>query len=380
MGAAQTPAYSVIDTLAGLVRINSINPAYERGVSEAAVAAYMRHFFRTHGIETIEQTVFSGRPNLIAKLPGLDSSRRIVFEAHMDTAGISGMTIPAFEPEIKGGKLYGRGSCDTKAGLAAMMCAVASLSRDGQVPPCEIWVVGAADEEFSYRGVVRLCQSLQAEAAIVAEPTSLRLVIATKGCIRFRITVWGKAAHSSKPHLGVNAISQVARVISALEDDAAYLATTAHRLLGPATFNIGTIRGGTQVNVVPESCELEVDRRLLPGEEPGDVLQRYTDFIRRIPDLRAEVQPLLEDLPLETPAQSSVVRTASDILAELGLDGTPCGVPYGSDASKLSRAGVPSIVIGPGCIDQAHAAIEFVECAEVEQAFEFYRRFMLSFA
>ena len=134
------------------------------------------------------------------------------------------------------------------------------------------------------------------------------------------------------------------------------------------------------MNVVPESCEVEVDRRLLPGEEPADVLRRYTDFIREIPDLRAELQPLLEDLPLETSTQSPAVRAASGILAELGLDGTPCGVPYGSDASKLSRAGVPSIVIGPGCIDQAHAAIEFVECAEVEQAFEFYRRFMLSFA
>ena len=94
----------------------------------------MQHFFRAHEIETIEQTVFSGRPNLIAKLPGRDASRRIIFEAHMDTAGISGMTVPAFEPEIKGGKLYGRGSCDTKAGLAAMICAMASLSREGRVP------------------------------------------------------------------------------------------------------------------------------------------------------------------------------------------------------------------------------------------------------
>jgi len=140
MGAAQMATYSVIDTLAGLVRINSVNPAYERGVSEAAIAAYMQHFFRAHEIETIEQTVFSGRPNLITKLPGRDSSRRIIFEVHMDTAGISGMTIPAFEREING-KLYGRGSCDTKAGLAAMMCALASLSRDRRIPLCEIWVV-----------------------------------------------------------------------------------------------------------------------------------------------------------------------------------------------------------------------------------------------
>src|SRR5579872_5458867 len=380
MGAAQTATQTLIGTLCELVRINSVNPAYEHGASEAGVAEYMRHFFRAYGIETVLQTVFPGRPNLIAKLPGLDASRRIVFEAHMDTAGIAGMGIPAFEPEVSGGRVYGRGSCDTKAGLAAMMCALASLAQERRTPPCEIWLAGAADEEFSYRGVLCLCEELRADAAVVAEPTSLRLVVATKGCVRFRIVVHGKAAHSSKPELGVNAISQMATVISGLERHAASLAATPHALLGPRTMNIGTITGGTQVNVVPESCAIEIDRRLLPGEDTDDVLRGYADLVRAIPGVQAEVQPpLLQDLPLETPAESAVVRVASQVLAGLGLDGTPCGVPYGSDASKLSRSGVPSIVIGPGSIDQAHAAIEFVECAEVEQAFEFYRSFMLSF-
>jgi acetylornithine deacetylase/succinyl-diaminopimelate desuccinylase family protein len=380
MATAQTAKYSVIDTLCDLVRINSVNPAYEHGVPEAGIAGYMQQFFGAHGIETVEQTVLPGRPNLIAKIPGQGLSRRLVFEAHMDTAGVAGMSIQAFKPEVKGGKVYGRGACDTKAGLAAMMCAMASIVQERRTPPCEIWLVGAADEEFSYRGVVRLCEGLRADAAVVAEPTSLRLVIATKGCVRFRVVVHGKAAHSAKPHLGVNAISQMARVISALENDAASLACSRHDLLGPATFNIGTISGGTQVNVVPESCAIEIDRRLLPGEEPLDVLQGYADFISSIEGIQAEVPPpLLQDWPLQTPVESSVVRVASDVLAELGLDSTPCGVPYGSDASKLSRIGVPSVVIGPGSIDQAHAAVEFVESAEVEQAFQFYRTFMLSF-
>jgi acetylornithine deacetylase len=380
MVAAQPTSHFVIDTLADLVHINSVNPAYRDGVSEAGVAEYMRHFFHEYGIETVEQTVLTGRPNLIAKLPGRDPSRRVVFEAHMDTAGVEGMSIQAFEPEVRGGKMYGRGSCDTKAGLAGMMCAMASLVQEGHTPPCEIWVAGTADEEFSYRGVLRLCEGLRANGAIVAEPTSLRLVIATKGCVRFRMVVHGKAAHSSKPQLGVNAISQMAKVVSVLEQDAGSLADKTHPLLGPETFNIGTITGGTQVNVVPESCVIEIDHRLLPGEEPEGILQRYRDLIRNIPGVRAEVQPLLQDIPLETPTESAVVLVASEILASLGLDEKPCGVPYGSDASKLSRAGVPSIVIGPGSIDEAHGPTEFVECAEVEQAFEFYRKFMLAFA
>src|SRR5262249_40063394 len=157
----------------------------------------------------------------------------------------------------------------------------------------------------------------------------------------------------AKPELGVNAISQMARIVSALEEDAVSIATTTHPLLGAGTFNIGTITGGTQVNIVPDFCVIEVDRRLLPGDEPSNVLRHYIDLVGGIPGLRAEAQPVLEDCALETTPQSSVVSVASEVLSELGLNDTPCGVPYGSNASKLSRAAIPSIVFGPGSIDQA---------------------------
>lgn len=379
MSASLTATPPLLDTLGDLIRIKSINPAYKGGVPESGVAEYMRRFFAEHGIPSFEQPVFPGRSNIVGGLPGRNKNRRIVFEAHMDTAGVEGMRIGPFTPEVSGGKVYGRGACDTKGGLAAMMCALASLAKERLTPPCEIWVVGAVDEEFSFRGALKLCEGLQAAAAVIAEPTSLRLVTATKGCLRFRIIVHGKAAHSSKPELGVNAVSQMIPIIVALERDAASFAAEPHPLLGRKTFNIGTIHGGTQVNIVPESCAIEIDRRLLPGEEPGEVLRKYTELVRGIPGIDVEIQPLLEDLPLETPVESDVVRVASQVLAAVGLDGEPQGVPYGSDASKLSRAGVPSVVIGPGSIDQAHAAVEFVELSEVEQSFEFFRQFMLSF-
>ena len=145
----------VIATLADLVRINSVNPAYEGGVSEAGITAYIRDFFESRHIDTFEQEVFPGRPNLLARVAGRDSSRRLVLEAHTDTAGISGMQDP-FTAEIRDGNLYGRGACDTKAGLAAMMHAVASIAADGIVPRCQVLFAAAADEEFSYRGVVKL--------------------------------------------------------------------------------------------------------------------------------------------------------------------------------------------------------------------------------
>jgi acetylornithine deacetylase len=168
----------------------------------------------------------------------------------------------------------------------------------------------------------------------------------------------------------------MARLIMAREKDAEELARTAHPLLGPATFNIGVIHGGTQVNIVPDSCAIEIDRRLLPGEEPATVWDRYVSLID---GLDAMLEPMLQDLPLDTPASARVVQVAAEVLADLGLDPEPVGVPYGSDASKLARAGVPSVVFGPGSIDQAHAATEFVACDEVKQALEFYSRFLMAY-
>lgn len=376
--------HPVLETLAHLVRINSVNPAYEGGVPEIEMGAFIREFFRRRGIETWEQEVFPGRPNLIARLPGHDRHRRVILEAHTDTVSVKGMTIPPFEPRIADGRLYGRGACDTKAGLAAMMHAVGSLKEEGRTPSCEVWLAAVVDEEFSFRGVVKLCENLRAEAAIVAEPTELRAVIASKGVLRWRIVVRGRAAHSSKPHLGVNAITHAARLVLAFEQDHQKLALNSHPLLGPATCNVGVIHGGVQVNFVPDSCAIEIDRRLLPGEEPASVLAGYQRMLDEIkaahPSFDAVMEPpMLVDEALETACDSPPVRVASRLLETMGLNAEPAGVPFGSDASKLSRQGISSIIFGPGSIDRAHAAVEYVEIDQVLQAFEFYRGFLLSF-
>lgn len=376
--------HPVRETLAALVRINSVNSAYEGGPGEKEIAAEVRRFFEQRGIEVWEQEVFPHRPNVIARLPGRNAARRVILEAHMDTVSVQGMSIPPFEPRVEEGKLYGRGSCDTKAGLAAMMHAVASVHEEGIQLPCEVWLAAVVDEECTYRGVTRLCEGLTGQAALVAEPTGLRAVIASKGVLRWRIVVLGKAAHSGKPHLGVNAISHMARVILALEEDHQRLAAQVHPLLGPATVNVGVIHGGVQVNFVPDTCAIEIDRRLLPGETVPGVLAHYQGLLEALkaqhPTLDAVMEPpMLTDEALETAAESAPAQLASALLAELGRDGTPCGVPFGSDASKLSRQGIPSLIFGPGNIDQAHAAVEFVDLAEVECAVEFYRQFILRF-
>lgn len=367
-----------VEILAELVRIDSVNPAYAGGAGEAAISKWIGEFLSAWGIESFEQEVLPGRPNRIARLPGRHAARRLVFEAHTDTASVDGMAIPPFEPAIREGRLYGRGACDTKAGLAAMLHAAAALASRGEQPNAEIWIAATADEEHAYRGVLKLCEGLRAEGAVVSEPTSMRLVIATKGCLRFRLHTRGRAAHSSKPELGVNAIVQMARLIQALEEDAAGFRLRRHPLVGAPTSNVGLIRGGTQVNMVPDACWIEVDRRLIPGESLENVLRHYGQLVARI-DAGAWMETTLTDEPLQTPEGARVAAVAARLLADMGLNPAPAGVPYGSDASKLTRAGIPSIVVGPGSIDQAHAAVEWVDCAEVERAAEFYRRMMLEF-
>ena len=369
---------SVLSLLADLVRINSVNPAYDGGKPELEMVDYLKGYFKRHSIETSQHEAFPGRPNLIAKLPGKDASRRLVFEAHTDTVSVGGMTIPPFDPMISDGRLYGRGSCDTKAGLAAMAHAAASIKQDGLVPPCEIWVVAAADEEFSFGGVRRLLDDLEATAAVISEPTEMRIAVASKGVVRWRIECRGKAAHSSKPDMGVNAITGMARIIMAFEADSARLRSTTHPLLGSPTLNIGLIEGGRQVNVVPDVCAIELDRRMLPGEKISEVLAHYRSLVDSDLNVRFDI-PMLEDEALETSCETELVRAAVRVAEDLRMNSTPVGVPFGTDASKFSRAGIPSIICGPGSIDLAHGAIEYIEIEQVAQAVKFYRGLMLAF-
>ncbi|MCY2982869.1 MAG: M20 family metallopeptidase [Planctomycetota bacterium] len=377
-------------TLADLIRINSVNAFYDNGPGEAEIARYVERFFANRGIETWQQRVIDAngaieaRSNVIARLPGVDSNRRIVLEAHMDTVSVQGMTIPPFEPTVENGLMFGRGSCDTKAGLAGMMHAVAALKEQGTVPPCDVLLAAVVDEEFSFQGVTTLCKELKADAAIVAEPTDLRVAIASKGVLRWRIHAHGKSAHSSKVHLGTNAIYHMARIVLAFEQEHVALAQAPDTLLGPASCNVGKIAGGVQVNFVPDSCVIEIDRRLLPSESVAEVWKHYQNLIDRLKqqvpemDVRME-EPMLLDEAWTVDPSSAIVLASQNVLKAMGENDQPIGVPFGSDASKLGRAGIPTIIFGPGSIDQAHAAVEYIELQQVARASEFYRRCVLSF-
>ncbi len=381
----------IIATLQEVVAIPSVNPGLPGGTDgERGMADYLTRFFADAGIACEEWDALPGRPNVVATLPGRDPSRAVLFECHMDTATAEGMTIEPFEPVVKDGRVFGRGSADTKAGGVAMLHAMLRIVRSGEPPPVTVMYAGVVDEEYRMRGAAALADALSAcgtriVAAVVAEPTELRIIRAHKGIIRAVIDVHGTAAHSSKPHLGASAISAAARLITAFDEEVgAGFAALDDGITGVPTHNIGTIHGGLQVNFVPAECRMELDRRVLPSEDFAAVLDPYRRIAARVAaeheGITIEVTEDLSIEPMETRADAAIVSGA--VAAVRAVTGTASvdGEPYGTDAAKLSAAGIPSIVLGPGSIDQAHAAVEWIECAQVLQAVDVYHRIMLDAA
>jgi len=298
----------------------------------------------------------------------------------------------ALIPTIKDGTLRARGACDTKGSMAAALVALHRLSTSAIPRHAEIWLLGTVDEEYLKRGATHAVASGLTNgitAAIVGEPTSLKPVIAHKGAIRWRIRVHGKAAHTSRPENGVNAIYGMVEVIEALREKLEpRLALETHPLLTPPTFTVGTISGGIGVNIVPDTATIEIDRRSLPREDPDAILAEVDailkDVERRTPGLRIEREaPYLSERGLETEPEAPIVKLIQDAcVAVLGSKdaATPVGVPYGTDGTTLSgTAHIPTVVLGPGDIAQAHTADEWVDLRQVEQCTEIYLRIMQDF-
>ncbi|MFF0160696.1 M20 family metallopeptidase [Streptomyces sp. NPDC005263] len=357
---------AVRDLVRDLVRIPSVNPRGAPGDGgETAVARYVRDWLGRHGVRAELHEVLPGRCNVVAVVPGRDPAA-VLLESHLDTVETDGMTVPSHDGEVRDGRLYGRGACDAKGPLAAFMLAAAELARGGP-PPLTVVLAGVCDEEHAYRGVLHLLGTLAGRrvvGALVGEPTGLVPATAHKGVVRYTVRTTGRAGHSSRPEEAVNAISLMAPVIAHLA--ATRPAVAPHPLLGPATRSVTRVRGGTGPNTIPGSCEVDVDRRTLPGEAPEAVWQQDHDELTA---LGTEVDPpFTVDPALDTPSDAPVVTALCDALAAHGLPRDIQGMPFGTDASKLARAGIPSVVFGPGSVTDAHAAAESVDLAEVELA------------
>lgn len=368
--------------LRDLVALPSVNPVCRAPADQAGesrVTDYLERFFGDLGVGCQRVPAAAGRDNLVARLPGVGPT--ILFDAHQDTVSAEGMTVEPFAGRIENGRLYGRGACDVKAGMAAMLTAFVRVARERPAGAASLIFAATVDEEDGGLGVRALAESgLRADMAVAAEPTSLKIVTAHKGIVRWRLTTRGRACHSSRPDEGENAIYRMAGLLVAVEQFAEWLRTSpAHPLLGDPTLCVGRIEGGAGPNTVPDWCTIEIDRRLLPGEDVDAAVGQLTEYLKEMAglDFPFEVaEPWLRMPPLAGEGSGELIRRlGSAIDAVCGSHQTTV-VPYGTDASRWERAGVPAVVFGPGDIAQAHTADEWVDLAEVDRAAEILYRFV----
>ena len=387
-----------VATLANLVRRPSVNPM-GRDVAgpeylEGRVTEYLVQRFTAAGIPWARQTVAPGRDNVVARLEAtVAGAPTILWDAHQDTVPADGMTIEPFTPLVSDGRLYGRGACDVKGGMAAMLVALARLQAAGRPRKKTVIFSATVNEEFGFSGVkalVRLWLTPAAEqpagdaaarellggsptSAIVAEPTELDIVTQHKGAVRWRVRIHGRACHSAFPERGENAIYPAGRAILAIEALAKELLTRhPDHPCGPPTLSLGTIHGGMGVNLVPDLVVLEIDRRVVPGESPQAARD---EVIHRIaaaaPDARIEHEaPFLESPGLPEAGRQSGAEAIEKAGRATGCDSKRTAARFGTNASILAAAGVPSVVFGPGSIAQAHTADEWIDLDQVDKAAE----------
>ena len=342
---------------------------------EARMVEFIKAFLAAHHIDYQVQEVWPGRENVLARVEGGDGPS-LLLESHTDTVEIENMDIEPFTPDIHDGCVYGRGACDDKASLAAMMVGLVNAAEKGVAG--DVTFACTADEECGFGGAKRLVESgFRADGCVVGEPTELRLIIAHKGACRLKVLTHGTSAHSSEPHKGDNAIYHMAELIGALREYALELTQRPpHPLVGSPTCSVGMIHGGQMPNIVPDLCEIILDRRMIPGEEMEGVVAEVEGVIGQAAGdrFRWSTEITLGGHPLETPPDSWVVARVAQALEVVGGDAGPGGVEYGTDASCFSRAGIPGVVIGPGSIQQAHTAVEWVDIEQVRKAALIYER------
>ena len=356
----------VASLLVELVSIPSVNPSGiepdGRVTGEGRLAQFVALKLEQFGARVKVEEVLPGRPNVVAEV-GLEEGRTLLFETHLDTVPPEGEA--GFTPRRKDEFLLGRGACDAKGAFCAMMLALRALTKVLPLPG-RVILAAVADEEHSFKGVQRLIESgLKADGAVVGEPTRMKVVVGHKGTLRFKVVARGRAVHSSEPQRGENAIEKMAKFICEFAPRLRRKAEShIHPKVGGATVNIGVIRGGTRANVVPAYCEVEVERRVVPLESFDEVWEevlRVAEEASRAAGVGVEVlPPHVRDPWLLTDEREPLVLSASRALGSLGLDGRPDYVAYSTDASKLSSAGTPNIVLGPGDPKLAHSAEEGV--------------------
>lgn len=357
------------EVLRRLVAINSVNPAMEAGgPGEAEVAAYVAELLETLCLEVHVHEPVAGRPSVVGVLRGTGGGRSLMLNAHYDTVGVAAMADP-FSAEVRDGRLYGRGAYDMKGALAACIGAVKRLAEQG-APAGDVFVAAVADEEDASIGTYDLVKHYACDGAIVTEPTALDVCLAHKGFVWLEVEFTGRAAHGSRPDLGVDANLHAGRLIAELGSLAASLrAGSAHPLLGTGSLHIAQVRGGSGPSTYADRCWVQVERRTIPGETEASVVAEVQAALERVraadPTVSATLRTTLVRPPFEVGPDAEIVRAV--VASAGGVRGEAprlIGDSPWMDSAVLAAAGTETVVIGPAGAG-AHAAEEYVELDSV---------------
>ena len=367
---------NVVELLQDLVSIPSVNPQGNPGtefIGEQAMGEYVVHFLRSLGAEADLHHVEIGRPNVVASFTPDRPHAHIAFAPHLDTVSVAGMTIPPFDPAIRDGKLFGRGSTDTKGPMAAALWALRDWARSPARAKSRIqWTfLGLMGEEAGNDGAHAVAnKGFQSDLTLVLEPTQLGVVTAHKGALWLEVATHGVACHGSTPEHGRNAIYAMRHVLETIEQKIIPgLARHAHAKLGPPTINVGTISGGSKINIVPDKCRIEIDCRVVPGIDPETFRHEMETQLREVAHgVTVHIQRFSR--PLDTDESLTWVHRLGS--AARGFT----TAPWFSDASVLGGTNCPAICIGPGSIAQAHTKDEFILLSDLEEGTDFFRRWI----
>jgi acetylornithine deacetylase len=365
----------VAELAAQLVAIESINPDVVAGGSgEIAVARFVAEWCERAGLETTVSELAPGRVNVVAVAHGSGGGRSLMLNAHLDTVGVAGMVDPLV-PRLEDGRLYGRGSYDMKGSLAACMLATAEARRRGLRG--DVILTAVADEEFASVGTEAVVASVGADAAIVTEPTELQLAVAHRGFVHLEVEVHGRAAHGSRPHLGIDAIAKMGRVLVEIEElDRRLRANPTHPHVGSGSVHASLIEGGQEFSSYPARCVLQAERRTIPGESAELAVEELREIIARAgdadPDFSAELRSDISREPFEVAEDAAIVQSVRrHATAVLGTEPATVGVSYWADSALLAGAGIPTVLFGP-IGEGAHAEVEWIDVASLEQCVEIY--------
>ncbi len=368
---------SVVQLLRDLIAIPSVNPDGDPGTDqtgEKACGEFVGEFLRSCGAEVSFDEVLPNRANVIGRFPSeTEASKTILFGPHLDTVGVAGMTIDPFGAEVRDGRIWGRGASDTKGSMAAMLWALRECRDEIPKLGTRILFVGFMSEESSQHGSQDFGKRYgnEVDFALVGEPTKMDVVYAHKACWWIELIARGKAAHGSRPELGDNAVLKMMPVLQAIQDEfAPSLAEFEDEVLGLPTVSVNMCHGGSRANIVPDVCTATIDIRATPALYQRGIPETVREFLdgRGFPEIELKIV-----------GKSPTLRTDPDnpYVKQLQACGSKLvDAPWFCDGGWLAEAGIPSIAIGPGSIDQAHTKDEWLSVEDLEGGAAYFERFL----